>query len=148
MPGVTVERILWLVLIIVVAGTILFGVIYPYVTSMVTVKDFVITSITAYYYKEGGKEGKEGCYEVYLTIKNLGTVDIIGVKAKIGDAEIKFDEGSVPSEDNPLSCGEEYTLHGTAKGDGGAGRKILEVTVWFIDGSTITRTYEVYVKKK
>jgi len=140
MPGVTVERLLWIIVTIVVAGVVLFGVIYPYIVGISTVKEFTVTDVSAYY-DDSSKQ-----YVVYLTIKNLGTTGITSVEATIDGYTIGL--GSVPS--GGIGSGEEYALSGgTTTGiSGGTGRKILVVTVTFDDGSKITHTYDVLVKKK
>ena len=133
MPGVTVERLLWIIVTIVIAGVVLFGVIYPYVIGISTVREFTITDVSVYVTSSNG-------YEVYLTIKNLGTISITKVTVTIDSATLTFTP-SIPS-------GGEVSLSKTiTDASASPGRKILKVTATFEDNSKVTHIYEVIARK-
>ena len=147
MPGVTVERLLWIIVTIVIAGVVLFGVIYPYIIGVSTIKEFTVTDIRAYTSKSSGSWS---C-NMYITVKNLGTIGITSISITISNST---DSVSLGSRSVSISSGGEgavsITVTGQAGQDNGIspGRYIASITATFEDGSTVTHTYEILVKKK
>jgi len=90
--------------------------------------------------------------KVYVQIKNLATVDIVGVSAKLSDGtslDVKYADGSPISNTKPIKPGETVQVVITNPGGniGNVGERVtITITCTFADGKTTSKDVTDVVK--
>lgn len=89
--------------------------------------------------------------KVYVQIKNLATVDIVKVEAKMGntDLAVKYADGSAISNTKPIKPGETVQVVITNPGGniGNVGERVtITITCTFADGKTTSKDVTDVVK--
>jgi hypothetical protein len=90
--------------------------------------------------------------KVYVQIKNLATVDIVGVSAKLSDGTslaVKYADGSAISNTKPIKPGETVQVVITNPGGniGNVGERVtITITCTFADGKTTSKDVTDVVK--
>lgn len=89
--------------------------------------------------------------KVYVQIKNLATVDIVDVKAKMNNTnlDVKYADGNPVSNTKPIKPGETVQLVITAPGAsiGNVGQRVtITITCTFADGKTASKDVTDVVK--
>ena len=133
-----------LIVIVAVAITVVgLGFVYGWFGSMMAGHpDFLIENPVIYYSPTKNPITSTNSWG-FFTLENTGTVDITGVKVTI-NGTIANIQGA-PALNKPLSKGDSTQISITDAKLGSTGRVLVQYTVMFSNGKTITKTQSITV---